>query len=77
VLLGSAVWFYVRTAAYLVNPSDGDLYAHNWNFQVMVFAVFHLPVLVLLLGVVLGVEYRIVIWRTKRSVATGVTGVKQ
>jgi hypothetical protein len=59
VILGSAVWFYVGTAAYLAAPTDGDLYAHHWRFQLMVFCLFKLPIVALLLGLVLAVEYRL------------------
>jgi multisubunit Na+/H+ antiporter MnhE subunit len=38
--------FVVRTVAYLNGPPDGDLYAWNWGFQLVMFAIFWLPLLV-------------------------------
>lgn len=35
-----AVWFYLRTAAYLAGPPDGDVYAQTWSFQLMVGAFY-------------------------------------
>jgi hypothetical protein len=45
------VWFYLRTAAYLAGPADGDLYAQTWSFQFMVgglYLVGAIPLLALL-----------------------------
>jgi hypothetical protein len=39
--------FYTGVKVYLAHPTDGDLYAHNWSFQLIVFCIFRLlPVLV-------------------------------
>jgi hypothetical protein len=48
VILAWLLWrFYIGTKAYLAHPDDGDLYAHNWSFQVLVFCIFRLfPALV-------------------------------
>jgi hypothetical protein len=49
VILGIAIWwFYLRTVAYLAGPTGPDLYAHTWEFQLIVGALF-------LFGVVVGI----------------------
>lgn len=68
VLLGSAIWFLVQSASYLRNPQDGDLYAHTWGFQFLVFVMFRLPLAFLLLGIVLAVEYAAIRAWTRMSV---------
>lgn len=53
-----AVWFYLRTAAYLAGPPDGDLYAQTWSFQLMVGAFYlvgAIPVLATLFLVEAGI----------------------
>ena len=35
--------FYVGVSDYLAHPTDGDLYAHTWSFQAIVFLIFTLP----------------------------------
>lgn len=47
--------FVVRTVAYLNGPPDIDLYAWNWNFQLLMFGIFWLPLIVAfwIVGVVL------------------------
>jgi len=48
-------WFYLRTVAYLKGPPDGDAYAHNWSFQLIVGAVY-LGGVLLLGGVLIVLE---------------------
>ena len=43
LMLAAFVWFYLRTAAYLAGPPDPDTYAWSWSFQLIVFALFHFP----------------------------------
>ena len=38
-------------------PPDGETYAQTTSFQLFAFAIAELPWLVLLLGIVIGVEY--------------------
>lgn len=42
------VWFYIRTAAYLAGPPDGDLYAQTWSFQFIVGGLYLVGTLPLL-----------------------------
>ena len=35
--LGYEFW---RVATFMAEPASGDLYAHSWGFQVVVFVVF-------------------------------------
>jgi hypothetical protein len=41
-------WFYLKASAYLAHPTDGDLYAHTWPFQIMVGLLYFLGDVVLL-----------------------------
>lgn len=53
-----AVWVYLRTAAYLAGPPDGDVYAQTWSFQLMVggfYLVGAIPVLATLFLVEAGI----------------------
>jgi hypothetical protein len=59
------VWYYGRTVANLANPSDGDLYAHSWSFQIMVFLVVYLPTTSILFAALLALEFLIVSWFTE------------
>lgn len=45
-LCAAAVWFYFRTVEYLSGPPDPDLYAWSWGFQIMVFALIYVPMVV-------------------------------
>jgi Na+/pantothenate symporter len=57
LVVGAAfVWFYFRTTAYLAGPPDPDNYAWNWGFQLIVFAVFWLPAILLFIGILLAIE---------------------
>jgi hypothetical protein len=44
-------------SSYLANPRDGDLYAHTWGYQFVVFSIFRLPIWFLGLLVVLAAEF--------------------
>ncbi len=48
--------FYIGVSNYLAHPTDGDLYAHTWSFQAIVFLVFRLPIILLAFGAWLGLE---------------------
>ena len=53
VCVGYAAW---SLATYRPSPIDGDFYAHNWNYQLIVFLVFRLPLWIVALFVVIGIE---------------------
>ena len=56
--------FYVGVSEYLAHPTDGDLYAHSWSFQAIVFLVFTLPKIVVGVIALLGLE-----WLIARSIS--------
>ena len=61
VLLAFLGWkFYATTSAYLAHPGDGDLYAHSWWFQGIVFCIFGLLPALVGMSLLLGVEWFIV-----------------
>ena len=69
-----AVWLIVclayelhRITAFLALPPTGDLYAHAWGFQLMVFAIFRFPVWLVGLLVILIVEFTLLTQRTPWS----------
>jgi len=69
--LGVAIlgWkFYAGTTEYLAHPSDGDLYAHTWSFQAIAFSFFAVPLFIVCMIVLLGVEWFIVRMISKRQV---------
>lgn len=55
---------------YLANPTDGDLYAHTWGYQLVVFSIFRLPIWFLGLLVVLAAEYVFFARHTETAVAS-------
>lgn len=55
--LGVAIWFYFRIEAYLAGPTDGDLYAQSWGFQLVVFGLIWLPLTLSLVGVLISLEW--------------------
>jgi hypothetical protein len=56
-----AAWkFYTGVADYLAHPTDGDLYAHSWSFQAIVFLMFTLPKILVGLVAIFGLEWFIV-----------------
>ena len=69
-----AVWLVVclayemyRIAAFLALPPSGDLYAHDWGFQLMAFAIFRFPVWLVGLLVILAVEFTLLKRRTPQT----------
>lgn len=56
VIVGASVWFYFRTETYLAGPPDPDTYAWNWGFQLVAFAIFWLPAILLCTGILLAIE---------------------
>ena len=64
---GAATWFFVKTRAWLEipPPPHADLYAHEWGFQLIVFALFWLPAVLIGVAVLLGVEY-LLLWAYQR-----------
>jgi hypothetical protein len=62
LLLGTlSVWYFIRTAAYLAKPTDGDLYAHTWSFQAMVFVVYLVPAVALFVALI-ALELLVLSW---------------
>ena len=57
----AAVLFYFRTTALLAGPPSGDLYAHNWGFQLMVFFAVWLPAILLIMGSFIAIEREVLI----------------
>jgi hypothetical protein len=57
VLLALSGWYAHRTIDLLAAPPSGDLYAHTWGFQLMVFALMYLPATLVALTVLLLVEH--------------------
>ena len=60
--------FYAGTLEYLAHPTDGDLYAHTWSFQAMVFLMFAVPMFVGGMAIVLGLESIVIRMISKRQV---------
>jgi ABC-type dipeptide/oligopeptide/nickel transport system permease component len=56
VITAAFIWFYFRTKAYLAGPPDPDTYAWSWDFQWFVFAIYWLPAILLLTGILLAIE---------------------
>ncbi|MEY2500697.1 MAG: hypothetical protein QOI07_1031 [Verrucomicrobiota bacterium] len=67
----TAVWLVMcavvelpRISASATTAATGDLYAHNWPFQLMVFAVFRFPLWLVALLLFLIVEFVLLTRRT-------------
>ena len=56
-IVALSVWFFITTRSYLAAPTDGDLYAHTWSFQVLNFCVFYFPPCVCALALLLLTEW--------------------
>lgn len=72
-VLAVAIWFYFRTEAYLAGPPDGDLYAHDWGFQFVVFGLIWLPLTLFSVGVLICLEwaaFRLYVFLTKSPMAS-------
>jgi hypothetical protein len=59
-----AVWLVIcltyelhRIATFLALPPSGDLYAHDWGFQLFAFALFRFPIWLVGLLVILAIEF--------------------
>jgi hypothetical protein len=52
----SATLFYFRTMTFLAGPPSGDLYANNWGFQLVIFAIVWLPATLLFVGIALAIQ---------------------
>ncbi|HXT13423.1 MAG TPA: hypothetical protein VN873_17840 [Candidatus Angelobacter sp.] len=68
VAAGFAWRFYAGTKEYLAHPTDGDLYAHHWSFQAVVFAFFKVPLFLVVVGVLIGLER--LVWRCFQEAGT-------
>jgi hypothetical protein len=49
--------FYVGASAYLAHPTDGDLYAHDWSFQAIVFLMYAVPRFLVIMAVLIGLDW--------------------
>jgi hypothetical protein len=49
-------WFMQRTEEYLAGPADGDVYAQTWGFQIMVFIIGYMPLILLVVGILIILE---------------------
>lgn len=63
--VGYSVW---RLANYTPSPTDGDFYAHNWGYQLIVLTVFRLPIWIAVLLIVICIEM-VILKRRKSSSA--------
>ena len=66
-----AIWLVVclayelhRIASFLALPPSGDLYAHDWGFQLFAFAFSRFPIWLLALFAILAVEFTLLKRRT-------------
>jgi hypothetical protein len=50
-------WFYIGTSAYLAHPTDSDLYAHDWSFQAVVFSLYAVPLFLIIMAVLIGLDW--------------------
>jgi hypothetical protein len=65
-----AVWLAYelhRIATFLALPPSGDLYAHDWGFQLFAFACFRFPIWLVGLLVILVVEFTLLKRRTPHT----------
>ena len=59
--------FYAGTLEYLAHPTDGDLYAHTWSFQAIVFSMFAVPMFGGGMAILLGLESIVIGLISKRQ----------
>ncbi len=55
-VIACALYGYYYVVSILALPEPYDAYARKWEFQLLMFSIFRLPVLVLLLPVILYLE---------------------
>ena len=60
--------FYAGTLDYLAHPTAGDLYAHTWSFQAIVFSMFAAPIFVGGMAILLSLESIVIGMISKRQV---------
>ena len=51
----TSLYAYYYAASILAHRDEYDAYAMSWGFQLMMFAIFRLPYLVLILIIIIGV----------------------
>jgi hypothetical protein len=56
-----------RISAFLALPPTGDLYSHDWGFQVFAFALFRFPVWLVGLLVILAAEFTLLKRQTPQT----------
>ena len=55
-LVASALYAYYYVISILRSPEEYDAYARNWKFQLLMFSIFRLPILVLALPLIIYLE---------------------
>jgi hypothetical protein len=56
-----------RISTFLALPATGDLYAHDWGFQLFAFACFRFPIWVVALFAILAAEFTLLKRRTPQT----------
>jgi hypothetical protein len=56
-----------RVARFATTVTTGDLYAHNWSYQLMMFAIFRFPLWIIVLLLLLIVEFTLLTRRAPRT----------
>ncbi|QNM98200.1 hypothetical protein [Chitinimonas koreensis] len=77
-VLGSALWFYFRTKAYLAGPSDDAPFFRSWDTQLLIYITFWLPLVVLCTGLLVALQFEwTMFYRQRKNRAAGeVRGTK-
>ena len=55
-LIGCTLYGYYYITSTLSLPEPYDAYARNWQFQLLAFSLVRLPFLVIVLGLLIGIE---------------------
>jgi hypothetical protein len=66
-LVACLVYELHRISTFLALPATGDLYAHDWGFQLFAFAIFRFPLWLVGLLFILIVEFALLTRRTPRT----------
>lgn len=71
-VLGSAMWFYFRTSAYLKGPKDGAPFFQSWDTQLLIYTTFWLPLVVLCAGLIIALQGEVLmLYRQRKNGAVG------
>ena len=58
-LIVSSLYAYYYVVSILALPEEYDAYARNWQFQLLMFAIFRLPLLALALTLLIALAVRL------------------